>query len=445
METGTNRQRPHGGRRVPLALAILGLLAPAPAFGQGAKHEETVLGLLASCYLAVQGRVEEVVPPGPERICTAEIRVRETLKGRTQETKVWVAQELFLPSDQPSYHKGRDVILFLVPLPAYSRWDGYRSRGVAYTAAGGRLGVREFDSKAAARKAAAFLARYEELASFRTQEEKKEYLESMLEGLESRVDFVQEVAVEALVRLNDLRLLIGEKEKARLDRFIRDRAGSRTARGRLIHSLLVWQGFEPSVAAVLAEEPEMRLAVLQDVAAFGAAGRLGPGVLEACLKDPDPRVRSEAIGLVPEVADPALTAQVAEIAAGDPSAAVRVRALNAAGRLGGERGREILSQALGDSNPAIVYTAADELRRLGGEGSARKLGGLLQAADPRIRLIGILMLGSMDEAEARTLLQNASERHLDKKTRDWCRKVLDGGRLDLSSIRHDLGPTDDGP
>ena len=79
------------------------------------------------------------------------------------------------------------------------------------------------------------------------------------------------------------------------------------------------------------------------------------------------------------------------------------------------------------------------MRRLGGEDAAAELGGLLEAEDAKIRFIGILMLGSMEEEAARDILKDASETHADQKTRDWSRKVLQGGRLDAQSIHRALG------
>ena len=419
-------------------MSILALLVPAALFAEGAENEGTILELLRSCDLAVQGKVEEVIPPGPDRVSTARIRIKEWLKGETEGKKLWVAQELLFPSDQPSYHEGGNVLLFLDDLPEYSRWKDYRSKGVAYTAAGDGQGIKELDSKAA-REASVFLARYQELASFSTQDEKKEYLAFLLQGLGSRVDLVQEASAEALVRLNDLRLLIGKDEKETLDRFLKDKSKSRAARRRLIRTLLAWEGFEESVAKVLAEEPDMRLSVLRDLDALGAGKRLDHRVLESCLRDPDPRVRREALGFVSEAADTSVVTLVGEMAASDSSAEVRARAVTAASRQAGEAGQAILSQALEDPSPLVVYTAADEMRRLGGEASARELGTLLKAEDPRVRFIGILMLGSMEDDEARAILEDTSERHADEKTRDWSRRILHGDRLDAKSIHQALG------
>jgi hypothetical protein len=440
MECMTRRRRPRTKRegRLSLALAFLVLLAPAPVFAEDVEDTKTILELLRSCDLAVQGKVEEVTPPGPDRVSTARIRIKEVLKGETEEKKLRVAQELLFPSDQPSYHEGKSVLLFLDDLPAYSRWKDYRSKGVDYTAAGNGQGIKELDAKAAG-EASAFLTRYQELAAFHTQNEKKEYLDFLLKGLGSRVGLVQEASVEALVRLNDLRLLIGEEEKGILDRFLQDKSKSRAARRRLIRTLLAWEGFEESVAKVLAEEPEMRLSILRDLDASGAGKRLDHSALESCLRDPDPRVRTEALGFVAEADDPAVNALVGEMAAGDASAEVRARAVTAASRQGGETGRQVLSHALEDPSPLVVYTAADEIRRTGGEASARELGGLLQAEDPRVRFIGILMLGSMEDAEARAILEDTSERHTDEKTRAWAGKILAGDRLDAGSMRQVLG------
>ena len=443
MESMTRRRRPSREGRLSFALSILALalLLPATLFAERAENEGTILELLRSSDLVVQGKVEEVIPPGPDRVSTARIRIKEWLKGETEGKKLWVAQELLFPSDQPSYHEGRSVLLFLDDLPAYSRWKDYRSKGVAYTAAGNGQGIKELDPKAAG-EASAFLVHYQELASFHTQDEKKKYLDFLLHALGSRVDLVQEASAEALVRLNDLRLLIGEDQKETLDRFLQDKSKSRAARRRLIRTLLAWEGFEESVAKVLAEEPDMRLSILRDLAASGAGKRLDHIVLESCLRDPDPRVRTEALGFVSEAADPAVNALVGEMAASDSSAEVRARAVTAASRQPGEAGQAILSQALEDPSPLVVYTAADEMRRLGGEASARELGSLLQAEDPRIRFIGILMLGSMEDAEARAILEDASERHADEKTRDWSKRILSGDQLDARSIHQALGIPD---
>ena len=440
MESMTRRWRPRAGRegRLSLALAVFALLVPATLFAERAGGDGDILELLRSCDLAVQGKVEEVIPPGPDRVSTARIRIKEWLKGETEGKNLWVAQELLFPSDQPAYHKGKTVLLFLDDLPPYSRWKDYRSKGIEYTAAGNGQGIKELDPKAAG-EASAFLTRYRELASFRTQEEKKEYLDFLLRGLGSRVDLVQEASAEALVRLNDLRLLIGKDETETLDRFLQDKTKSRTARRRLIRTLLAWEGFEESVAKVLAEEPEMRLSILQDLGASGAGKRLDHSALETCLRDPDPRVRMEAIGFVSEAADPAVSELVGEMAANDDSAEVRARAVTAASKQRGDAGQAILSQALEDPSPLVVYTAADEMRRQGGEASARELGGLLQAEDPRVRFIGILMLGSMEDAEARAILEDTSKRHTDEKTRDWAGKILAGDRLDAGSMRQVLG------
>ena len=62
--------------------------------------------------------------------------------------------------------------------------------------------------------------------------------------------------------------------------------------------------FQESIARVLEEEPEMRLSVLQNLHASGAGTKLLPGVLETCLKDPDPRTRVQAAGALLEFGDP---------------------------------------------------------------------------------------------------------------------------------------------
>jgi hypothetical protein len=429
---------PSRGGGLTLTLAVLTLLVPAGLASLSSEEERTIVELLSTSVLVVQGQVEQVVPPGPERICKAQVRIEEVLKGEAQEKDLWVAEELPFPSDRPSYRQGKSVLLFLVELPEYSRWNRYRSEGIAYMAVGRKEGIKELDPKAAG-EVSAFLDRHQELASFRTQDEKKKYLGFLLEGLASRVDLVQEASAEALVRLDNLKTLIGKDAKEFLKRFVTDKSKSRTARRRLIRSLSSWEGFEGSLAKVLEEEPEMRLSLLEELHSLGAGKRLRPRVLEACLKDPDPRVRQEALGFVSDVTDPTVSALVGEMALGDASQEVRARAVTVISRQAGEGGREILVRALEDSSPLVVYTAADEMRRLGGQEAAAELGGLLRAEDARVRFIGILMLGSMEEEGAREILEDASETHADPKTRAWSKKVLEGGRLDAQSIHQALG------
>jgi hypothetical protein len=438
MESTTHRWHPSKGERRNLALAILILIVPAALFAGSVEEPETILDLLRSSLIAVQGQVEDVVPPGPDRICTAEVRVEKLLKGDIQGKKLWVAQELLFPSDQPSYREGKHVLLFLVDLPEYSRWNKYRSKGITYMAAGGREGIKEMDPKAV-EETSDFLERHQELVTYRTADEKKKYLAFLLDGLSSRVDLVQEASVAALLRLDNAETMLGKEDEGLLERFIRDKSKSRRARIRLIRALATRQGFQESIAQVLQEEPEMRLPALEALDSAGATKKAGARALEICLKDSDPEVRMKALRFLPGNPPPAVNALVGEMAVGDASQEVRARAMTAVSRQGGEEGREILYQGLRDESPLVVYEAADGIRRLGGENAARDLGELLQAEDPRLRFIGILMLGTMDEEEARDLLKDASERHGDEQTREWSRKILDGGGLDARSMHQVLG------
>jgi HEAT repeat protein len=426
------------GERLTLALAILTLLVPARLFSGTLEERKNILDLFRSSTLVIQGQVEEVVPPGKDRVCTAQIRIEKLLKGEVQERKLRVAQELLFPSDQPSYREGKHVLLFLVHLPEYSRWNDYRSKGVAYNAAEGGEGFKEMDPKAV-QETSDFLEGHQELVAYRTGDEKRKYLAFLLDGLDSRVDLVQEASVAALLRLDNMDTLLGKGDEELLERFIRDKSKSRRARIRLIRALSTRQGFEESIARVLREEPEMRLPALRALDSVGATNKVGTRALETCLKDPDPEVRLEALRFVSGEPPPVVNVLVGEMAVGDASQEVRARAITAVSRQGGEGREAILHQGLRDESPLVVYTAADELRRLGGENAARDLGGLLQAEDPRHRLIGILMLGSMEEEEARDILKDASEGHTDKQTREWSRKILDGGRLDARSMHQVLG------
>ena len=421
--------------RAIYGLAILTLVVPATLFSGNVDERETILDLLRSSLLVVQGQVEDVVPPGPDRVSTAQIRIQRLLKGETQGKKLRVAQELLFPSDQPSYREGKHVLLFLVHLPEYSRWNNYRSKGITYMAAGGREGVKAMDAKAV-EETSRFLEDHQELVAYRNEEEKRKYIAFLLEALDSRVDLVQEASVGALVRLDNVDALLGKSEEELLEGFVRDKGKSRKARIRLIRALASRQGFQESIEQVLREEPDMRLAALEALDSAGATKKTGTKALEICLKDSDPEVRLKALGFVPFEPLPALSALVGEMAVGDASQEVRARAMTA---VSGQQGREILYQGLRDRSPLVVYAAADGIRRLGGENAARDLGGLLQAEDPRIRFIGILMLGTMEEEEARDILKDASERHADTQTREWSRKILDRGGLDARSIHQVQG------
>jgi HEAT repeat protein len=278
-----------------------------------------------------------------------------------------------------------------------------------------------------------------ELAAYRTEDEKRKYLAFLLEGLGSPVDLVQEASVAALVRLDNIDTLLGKGDEELLERFIRDKSKSRRARIRMIRALSTRQGFEETIAQVLQEEPEMRLSALEALDSVGATNKVGARALEICLKDSDPEVRLEALRFVSVEPPPVVNALVGEMAVGDASQEVRARAMTAVSRQGGEEVREILYQGLRDESPLVVYAAADGMRRLGGETAARDLGELLQAKDPRHRFIGIIMLGTMEEEEARDILKDASERHADTQTREWSRKILDGDRLDARSVHQVLG------
>jgi len=182
------------------------------------------------------------------------------------------------------------------------------------------------------------------------------------------------------------------------------------------------------------------------VALAGLASREGQeqeGVqrasLEACLEDKDPHVRAEALRLLAAAPDGKSDARAGEVALRDASPEVRARAMSILGAHGGEASRPILVQGLSDESPLVVYAAGSGLIRSRGEGAVEDLARLLRSKNPKSRILGILMLGSLPHDSARRILKDASEKNPDPEVKDLCKKVLESGPPGAGVLEQVLG------
>ncbi len=422
-----------------LFLTPLAFIIYLSTFSESAEIKGTIIELLHSSLLVVQGKVEKVAPPAHDRICVAQIQVTDVIKGEAEKGRLVVAEPLMFPSDVPSYREGKWVTLFLVKLPDYSRWKGYRSKGIHYMAVGSGNGVKESQEKYLG-ETSSFLKKYKKLATFKKEEEKRHYFEFLLEGLLSPLELIYEASVTAMDRIDNISLLIKPNDIGRLKRFIKNRDRSNRARGKLMVLFSALEGFDGIIEETLKEDPELGAYAVRSLKSIGNRDTIDPKIFEICLKDTDQTVRLETLDLMSQTVYPKAEMLVEELALNDPSDEVRARAIATVGRMGGERIEEVAIQGLKDSSPLVVYGAADEVRKLETKHAVQALGELLKQDDPKNRFIGIIMLGTMKGEDALRVLKEAStDMHLDSKTRNLSRRVLERGPLDINSVQHILG------
>ena len=429
-------------RRLLAAAALAALLLPGVALAGQIRQqgETTLIELLQEAELVICGNVESVDPAPAERGCWARVLPSCVVKGQVEQGKLLVAEDLFFPSDLSSFHPGKDVLLFLTPLPTHSRWQALRSKGIRHMVVRGGDGVREMDS-GSLRGAADFLRRYQELVSPKDEKGLRGVLEFLLHSLESPIELVQEASAQAFLQMNELASLLGDEDRSAVRRVLLDRQRSRKARARILEVAARLGGFEGEISRVLREEPEMRRAALAGLAS--REGQEQEGVqrasLEACLEDKDPHVRAEALRLLAAAPDGKSDARAGEVALRDASPEVRARAMSILGAQGGEASRPILVQGLSDESPLVVYAAGNGLIRSRGEGAVEDLARLLRSKNPKSRILGILMLGSLPHDSARRILRDASEKNPDPEVRDLCKKVLESGPPGAGVLEQVLG------
>ena len=432
---------PRKGIIAAFAVAFLITILSSSSFSEASGEGKTIIDLLDVASLVVHGRVEKVIAPDRKGISIARIHLRGVIKGEVGEDTLLVGDKRLFPSDLPVYQKGRHVLLFLTGLSRYSLWNEYRSQGVQYTAVDRKDGIKELGFSSL-EETAAFLQKYLELVNFGDHRSKKKYFAFLLKGLENHLGSLQEASAEALVRFPDLSLLKADEGRESLRRFVLDKGKSRIARGKLLHSFSRIEGFEEIVMESIRVDPDMRsyaLASLKSMKTGGNKEKINQEIIRYCLKDASPDVRLEALNQLSSDSTPGAETLVGQAALLDSSPEVRARAIVLVGKRRGEGGIEILAQGLKDANPRVVYLAADEMRKWDSEGSAPALADLLDEEDPKKRFIGIIMLGAMKGEEALQILEEASEKHHDVKTRELSRKVLLQGPLDVDSLRQILG------
>ena len=431
-------------RRRLLAAAVLAALllqGVVPAGQVRRKGETTLIELLEEAELVICGKVESVDPSPAERACWALVLPSCVLKGAVEQEKLLVAEDFFFPSDLPSFHAGKDVLLFLEALPTHSRWQTFRSKGIRHRVVRGGDGVRELDP-GSLMGAADFLRRYQELfVSPKDEKGLKEVLEFFLRSLESPIDLVQEASAQAFSQRSELTPLLRNEDRSALSRFLLDRQRSRKARARILEVAVRIGGFGREISTVLEEEPEMRRTALASLASKEGQEQeeVRRTSLEVCLEDKDPHVRAEALRLLAAVPDDKSDARAGELALRDASPEVRARAMSILGARGGEASRSILVQGLSDESPLVVHAAGRGLIGSRGEAAAEDLARLLRSKNPKSRILGILMLGSLPYDSARRILKDASERNPDLEVRNLCRKVLESGSPGAGVLEGVLG------
>ncbi|MEW6441031.1 MAG: HEAT repeat domain-containing protein [bacterium] len=430
-------------RILALALALLSLhLLHANSLGAGVQPppgDKTLIELLDEAQIVLCVKIGAVDLLDTGRVGVADVLATCAVKGDAGQKKLLVVQELFFPSDVPAFRPGREALLFLTGLPAQSRWEPYRSKGIRYMPVGRGAGVKEMEP-AGLKRAVEFLGRYTELRLSSDPRGVKKYLDFLVQSLDSPDALLQEAAVAALGRLEALPSEIASADRSRLQAFLLDPDRSLSARSRLLGVLVELGGFESAISALLRNEPGMRPSILALLLARRGAVTVEPGSVMACLEDDRPQVREQALILAGEAAGDEAASALRQAALKDPSPEVRARAMSILGRgHSADQARSILIQGFSDESPYVVGAAARALVRREGADATRDLARLLYSPDPKSRTVGILMLAAQNEDEARRILRQASETLPDPEARELCGRVLKEGALQPDALDQVLG------
>lgn len=162
---------------------------------------------------------------------------------------------------------------------------------------------------------------------------------------------------------------------------------------------------DPSARAAMKEmldsdDPALRGAALQTLL-WSGDGEVEPGLLERALADPDPLVRSAAVGVLGGRGSPEALDRLV-LLVDDPDLSIRTSALSALGATGAPEAEEALIAALHD--PELSQTAMWSLQSLGSRSGAAAIRAVASDGDAEQRIAAIGVLANDPSPEAGEIL-----------------------------------------
>jgi HEAT repeat protein len=164
-------------------------------------------------------------------------------------------------------------------------------------------------------------------------------------------------------------------------------------------------GFERLEALALDPEPRVRSAAVGALAALEESKRAAALLRETLRLDPDPRVRAAAARQGPALGKRAL--ESLRDALGDENMGVRHGALRGLGKLGTTEARALIEDRIAGPIDETVVVAAAELARLGSEAGRQRFDEALAAKSPGVRATALLHLGRAGIGDADQIQRRA--------------------------------------
>ncbi|HKY64196.1 MAG TPA: HEAT repeat domain-containing protein [bacterium] len=124
---------------LPLLLAFLG--SPARAFLASADPDNFFL-LLESAPIVAAAKWASTEAPAPNRpFYLHELKKISPLRGEFSGDRFKVAEEVLVPGQKPAFGGKEEVLVLLAPVPDFTAYREFRSRGYVWRSFGGKRGV----------------------------------------------------------------------------------------------------------------------------------------------------------------------------------------------------------------------------------------------------------------------------------------------------------------
>jgi len=400
-----------------LALGVLACVALAPRPSSAAAQ---LFDLSDRAEVVAWGTVERVRAYADGKFQVFDVRVERLLEGDAPpDGRLALVQERLFEGTKPLFAEGTRALVFAVPLPRYTLYREALPEG-SYVQWPERLDTVTDLASLRDPELVEPVARY--LALGEDPEARAGFLAGLTTSVTPRL---REGALAALEARRDLAPLLDAATLAGVPAFLQDERIPLTARGDTLVRLA--RIGAPGVVAI-AEE------------AAGRGGPLLPAAIDALVtldrppsterlvayaRSDDEALRVAAVrGLVKQGGEIALGRRVAVMVREDPSANVRMAALQALGFSEDDRAVAILADAVPAGDKRQTAAAADSLGRIGNPAAIAALEKLFLEGTYEVQTAVAFALKQSGTKRGLAFLMRQREQHPDPRVQRICKLAL---------------------